>query len=719
MNRPLRIGIDASSLPLTPAGAGRYMVELIHGLAASDRQNEYFIFIKQNDASLFENLPSKVKLEILPRVSRPLRLAWQHLAAGIRARQLRLDIWHGTHYALPRFTKGMATVATIHDLGVFLHPLMYPRSKRHYFRHAIADAAHRADHVVTVSEATAGDFFRLFRNGTPKEGKRVNACSAIPSGVSECFFEREPAENIEAVKRRYEICTPYVLFVGTLEPRKNLVMLVHAFHRMRERSHLPHVLVIAGQWGDAGNEVLKAISACGLKQQVHLTGYIPESDLRPLYQGADLFVLPSLYEGFGFPLLEAMAGGVVALASETASLKEIAGNRKMLCPDKSEAWACKMTRMLRDRSFRRELSQYGVQRARQFSWRRTSEAMLKVYQTIGGTKSRTFHSLADGTERNGDSTGRISQTSSAPEISKAVLRTLAYADLFDYPLTADEIHRGLIDARATLSQVIAAIDELQARAIVCHNEGCYFLSGRDHLVPLRRQRSRISRAMMAAEQWLLRLIQQFPFVRCVAISGALAFENCREGDDIDLFIIVERRRLWTVYFALVLLLKLVRRRRLICLNCLVDAEHLAIRQREFFVAHQIASLQLLCGLKHFRLFQQANQWSLEYLPQCKPKQPQGFGRDDAAPLRRVLEALLKLRPFDLFENLVFRLYGNRLQRLTRHLSPEAIIIERGQIQLYTHNHRDHFLARLESRMKELTQYLQEEQKEIQEAYAVS
>lgn len=239
----MRIGIDATCLPSALAGAGRYIHGIVRGLAAIDHDNEYFVFIKAHDAAHFNHLPGNMNLVRLPMHSRALRLFWQHTRAGAQAQKLGLTVWHGTHYTLPNFTHNLACVATFHDLGVFHHPQLYPLDKRVYFRSVMQQAARRAQQLVAVSEATTRDLRELLSQAqSSNDAQRV---TTIFSGVEEKFFQPVTKEEKARVRNAYQLDAPFILFVGTFEKRKNLVLLLHAFQEFCRHEHGTHVLALA------------------------------------------------------------------------------------------------------------------------------------------------------------------------------------------------------------------------------------------------------------------------------------------------------------------------------------------------------------------------------------------------------------------------------------------------------------------------------------------
>lgn len=711
----MRIGIDATCLPSALAGAGRYIHGVVRGLAAVDHDNEYFIFIKAHDESSFGALPPNMRLLPLPMHSRPSRLLWQHALAGAHARKLGLEVWHGTHYTLPNFTHGLACVATFHDLGVFHHPELYALDKRIYFRGVMQQAARRARHIVSVSEATKRDLLKLLALPQTNGVHAQPHVTTIFSGVEEKFFKLVSEEEKALVRRAHGLAAPFILFVGTFEKRKNLALLLQAFHEFCRRRARQHVLALAGQAANGSAEVADLIARLHLQERVRVLGYVAEKDLPALYQAADLFVMPSLYEGFGFPLLEAMAGGAITLAANNSSLRELAPHPEMLCEETPAAWAESIAFLIDNKKLREELRRTSLQHAQQFSWERCAERLKAVYESAparNGKSSSPAHLffVDKKTRRNAEAAASAPAPHGAAKILSlpaAIKKTLAYSDLFEYPLTASEIHCGLIEHAATHFEVVHELEALRLAGEISRRENYFCLPGREHCVELRERRRRMSAATLQSYSGVLRLIKNFPFIRAVALSGTLAFQNAKGEDDLDLFIITEQGRLWTVYSSLVLLCKLFGLRRQICLNCLIDTAHCEIAERDFFVAHQIMFLRPISGVATLREFWQANEWSAKHLPQM----PITTGAatlvqtEDAQRARKrwrsALEAILRWRGFNVVEKTLCALYCRRIRRLTAHLEAQAVVAEAGQIKLFTNNHRFHIQRRLEQRLRQL------------------
>jgi glycosyltransferase involved in cell wall biosynthesis len=697
---------------------------LIRALAQIDHNNEYLIFAKAGTQNLLGSLPAEnFRFAPLPNFSRPARLLWQHCGAGLHGHHRRIDVWHGLHYSLPYFAGPARTVSTFHDVAFFLHPHLYPPIKRFYFQQTIRRALATADAIVTVSQSTADDVRRLFNRGSGFDARKLRV---VHSGVEARFFSRVCAEQIERVKMRHGLNAPYLLFIGTCEKRKNLPLLIAAFSRLRRRGHQDLLLALAGQPDNGRAEVERMIARENLQDAVRCLGYVPDADILPLYHGTELLVLPSVHEGFGFPLLEAMAGGVPVLAADNSAMRELAVDAEMLCAGGAEMWAQKIERLLVDNELRQELIRRGRQHARTFSWQQTAQATLAVYESLQPSSRRAvpvrivrafdLNSLASSAAtRNGIvPVMKISSSNGYgngfERISEAVLKTLAYADLFDYPLRAEEVHEGLLDCSAAFEEVQEVLEALKSRGVIAQTGPLFFIRGRGRIVAGREQRRQQTRHLLQKHARLIKFVIKFPFVRSVALSGAAAFENSHHRDDIDLFVITAGKRLWSVYAALALLLKLMGKRRLLCLNCLVDLEHLSIDEGDFFVAHQIAFLRPLSGIEHFKKFHAANAWISAHLPQCQAtasakslwlNSPVAGTPVEKARLKLLFETIWSWRLFDYLEHLIFGFYRRRIRRLTGHLSAEAVVVESGQIKLFTNNHRHRLKNALHQRLQQI------------------
>ncbi|MGH7504216.1 MAG: glycosyltransferase family 4 protein, partial [Longimicrobiales bacterium] len=306
----------------------------------------------------------------------PLRVAWMQLRAGRLLDELRIDVAHFTNGMVPLGT-GAARLVTIHDTSLELYPECHPLRRRVINRPLISVAARVADVIVAVSHSARRDLLAV--HNLPPERVTVVHEAAAP------WFRPvgDPVRRAR-VRMRYALPERFVLYVGAIEPRKNLRRLVQAFATARSCG-VPHDLVCVGPYGWSSRDLYSEVDRLGLRRAVHFTGYIPIEDLPAIYSLSDLFVFPSIYEGFGLPVIEAMACGTPVITSNTSSLDEIAaGAADTVDPLDPEALAAAIVRLASDPERRRTLAESGLSRAQDFSWARTAKDMLALYARAAG-----------------------------------------------------------------------------------------------------------------------------------------------------------------------------------------------------------------------------------------------------------------------------------------------------------------------------------------------
>jgi glycosyltransferase involved in cell wall biosynthesis len=297
-----------------------------------------------------------------------VRVLWEQLAQPWVLRRIEADLVHGPAFVAPLLAPCPAVV-TIHDLSFIRFPAMFRPGNRFYLTVLTRLSAQRARRLIAVSAHTAAETMRLL-------GVEPQRIDVVYHGVDPAFRPL-PAEEVTAFRQQQGLPERFVLFVGTLEPRKNLVRLVEAFARVRD-GHTR--LVLAGGKGWLYEDLLARIEALNLSKQVIFAGYVPGDVLPWWYNAAVALVYPSLYEGFGFPVIEAQACGTPVLTSNVSSLPEAAGDAAvMVDPYDVEALAAGLHRLLTDGALRQELRGRGLAHAQQFSWPRTAQGTARVY----------------------------------------------------------------------------------------------------------------------------------------------------------------------------------------------------------------------------------------------------------------------------------------------------------------------------------------------------
>jgi glycosyltransferase involved in cell wall biosynthesis len=375
----MRVAIDLTALNVQASGIDRYHLGMVRSLARLERGAKFFLFINAEDRSRFagaHRLPAHC--HILPCSFRPrvFRIFFQQLLQPLLLYALRIDVLHSPTFIMPAWRGRARHVLTIHDMSSFVLPHCHPPIRRGpLYERVVSESIRRADMVTVPSSSVKTDILR-FVNGVREKRIRVIAC-----GIDDAFRPRDAAE-VAPVLKRLDIPTPYVLYLGTLDPRKNLPMLLDAFAELVAGGRPEH-LVLVGAAGWSPNELLSHVDRQGLEARIHLAGYIDEADLPFVYAGAALFVYPSLLEGFGFPPLEAMATGVPVVASETSSLRENLAGAAMLVPvgDAKELEGAMRT-LLTDEGARLRAVEAGLKRSQAYRWDRFAAETFACYEEL-------------------------------------------------------------------------------------------------------------------------------------------------------------------------------------------------------------------------------------------------------------------------------------------------------------------------------------------------
>lgn len=377
----MRIGIDVTAALTQGGGIGRYTRELIHALAVVDQNNQYRFFSARPPASLPVPNPlpqaANVSHQPSPLDERWLYRLWYRLRLPLPVQWTtgRLDLFHSPDFVLPPVNGRIPTLLTVHDLSFIHYPHVFPERLVNYLNQVVPWSIGRATHILADSAATRRDLLTIWQ--VPPE-----KVSVLYSGVHERFRPVEDVGQITAVRQKYHLQNwPIILSVGTLQPRKNYQMLIRAFAPLAET--LPHHLVISGGKGWLYDEMLAEAERQGIAERVHFIGFVDDEDLPTLYSTASLFVFPSLYEGFGLPLLEAMGCGTAVLTSNSSSLPEVAGDAaRQLSPQDQPAWTENMAELLTNSALSDQLVQAGFAQVRQFSWEKSARQLLKIYQQL-------------------------------------------------------------------------------------------------------------------------------------------------------------------------------------------------------------------------------------------------------------------------------------------------------------------------------------------------
>jgi glycosyltransferase involved in cell wall biosynthesis len=379
-----RIGIDYTAAVRQRAGIGRYTRNLVGALAQLDAANEYVLFAASGarHAGDSSRWPRNFHLRRIPVSDRWLQVLWQRLRLPVRVQLVtgRLDLFHSPDFVLPPVGRIPALV-TVHDLSFLRFPECFVPGFAGYLRAAVSRAVTRADHVIADSASTRADLIDLM-------GVDESRVTVVYPGVEPRFRPVLDHGKLTRVQKEYALPARFVLGLGTLQPRKNFVALIEAFRRLlcadgTSGSQQDLHLVLAGEKGWLFDEILQAARTPDLQNRVQFVGFVKDTDLPALYSLASVFAFPSLYEGFGLPVLEAMACGVPVVAADNSSLPEAVGEAGLLVSARDiDGLAGALGALLADSSLRARLIAAGQYQASRFTWGRAAAQLLSVYNGV-------------------------------------------------------------------------------------------------------------------------------------------------------------------------------------------------------------------------------------------------------------------------------------------------------------------------------------------------
>ena len=379
----MTIGVDSTSVKLAGHGMARYSLTLLQEFLRAEPDNRYVVYTRSEAAGLFADFPAdRVSLRTIPRVrclpgelAQVARVAWRE---DILRRDLLIpgiDLFWGTNGWLPG-SGPCAKVVTIHDLATLARPDEYTWAKRTYYRNALRRSVRLADQIIAVSESTRQDLMRLL--DAPAERITV----VYSGGVAPHYHAVSDSGALNRVRQKYRLPDRFLFTVGVMEPKKNVISVVRALAELRQRPETAVGLVVGGSTRhDARNrEVYQTIAELGLQDVVVFTGFIDELDMPAVYSLAGTMVFPSLYEGFGYPVIEAMACGTPVVASRVSSLPEVCGDAAVLISPldpRDIAEACRT--ILLDPARSAELRTRGFRNTTRFSWSASAQGILDVF----------------------------------------------------------------------------------------------------------------------------------------------------------------------------------------------------------------------------------------------------------------------------------------------------------------------------------------------------
>jgi glycosyltransferase involved in cell wall biosynthesis len=373
----MKIGLSTSVMQSGRSGVGQYVLALVRALITGPVQHELTLFVLERDLPLFAFAAQSVRLITVPELYRePVKnIAWHQIELPRLVRDLRLDVLHVPSYRRLLWPRPCALVATIHDLAPFRLPKKYDWKRMIYGRVIVRRLARRQDEIIAVSQATANDLGTFF--GLPRDQVTV-----VHNGLDHArFTPGDRTEAKETVARRHGVRQPFFLYVARLEhPAKNHARLIEAFNWFKLATRSPWQLVLAGADWHGAEAIHALINRSPFSKDIVRLGFVPDEDMPLWYRATEVFVYPSLFEGFGLPLLEAMACGCPVLSTTEGALGEVAGNAvEPVDPRSIPDIERQLDRLAGDDGLRERLRAIGLAHAQRFDWDRTAAATLEVY----------------------------------------------------------------------------------------------------------------------------------------------------------------------------------------------------------------------------------------------------------------------------------------------------------------------------------------------------
>lgn len=368
----MRIGIDARLVYYNRAGIGQYILQLAKALTSLEFKEDTFLLLQsRKDKSTIVSNNGFIRKSLWT----PSHNRFEQTVLSFEISRLGLDLLHSPDF-IPPFKRNYKSVITIHDLAFLLYPHFLTKESARYYGQ-IDQAWRKTDHIIAVSETTKADSIKML--GVPEKKITVIHEAANP------IYRPLPKEQVlPVVKSKYKLDPGFILFVSTIEPRKNLPGLLRAYRRLRDDYKRQELLVLAGSKGWLWEEVYETVDKLDLEQHVVFLGRVPSEDLLYLYNAASLLVHPSFYEGFGLTPLEAITCGVPVIASNISSIPEVVGDAALLTdPNDIDGLTVAIWRLLTEEELRQDLICKGLKRAKKFSWQEAARKTLEVYHKVG------------------------------------------------------------------------------------------------------------------------------------------------------------------------------------------------------------------------------------------------------------------------------------------------------------------------------------------------
>lgn len=362
------IGIDTSILSIDKAGASVYTRKLIEYLKSADRENTYIYFFYSLGSSNGNYFRCKIDNVLMDTV-------WMQIGLPKELKKKKIDLLHCPAFKAP-LKCAMPLVVTFYDLHILKSPNDYNPWLRSYCKFMLPKIAKTADKIITISEFSKKDIVDTF--SLRPEKVEVTYC-----GIDERYRVVSDMTLKNSARNKYGLQKKFILYIGAIQPRKNIPLLLKAYSRLLKEGFFDFDLVFAGGMGWKNRNIFLLIGELGIKERVKFIGYVPEDELPFLYDLAEFMVYPSFSEGFGMPVLEAMACGCPVITSNTSSLPEVVGDAGiMVDPHNIQELEDAIRRVVKDSNLRREMKKKGLERAKIFSWEKCAKETLQVYKKV-------------------------------------------------------------------------------------------------------------------------------------------------------------------------------------------------------------------------------------------------------------------------------------------------------------------------------------------------
>lgn len=375
----MKVGIDYTPAYEQGGGIGRLTRDLIAALAQIDISSEYKLFVSGATSSElppplapnFQWKPTRIHPKWLARI-------WHRMKLPVPVQVFlgKVDLFHATDFVLPPTLPATKTIVTVHDLSFMRVPDAASPKLKAYLEMVVPRSVRQATYVIADSQATKNDLVDLYEILPDK-------ISVLLSGIDSRYKPINSRSSLLTMRNKYKIGDiPYLFSIGTIQPRKNYSRVIQALRLLRKRGYDLH-LVIAGGKGWLEDEMYKTLDDTQMHDYVHLIGFVDEADISALYSGAECVVFPSLYEGFGFPVLEGMACGTPIVTSNVSSLPEVAGDAALMVdPYSVEEIANAVQKILDDSTLKTTLIERGLKQSAKFTWENSARQLLDIYRQV-------------------------------------------------------------------------------------------------------------------------------------------------------------------------------------------------------------------------------------------------------------------------------------------------------------------------------------------------